>query len=298
MTYSEIVKAWSKSRENYLYYKFEIGDAFTPIYQKIAKELNYYKEDKLNDYMKLYPVEEINEEKMKTSTYSLYGAVTYEKFGWSSLILQINTNDTEIIPQNGIYRFIIYIKKVNEVWYYSIDEAPFEEVSVSGQPIYQQKHLTSYIRSDEADFEEKAMRKIFDSIPSKISWDDEYISDVNTKIKNIQNLFIQHLETNKEKLTPYSKLDKIDTDLGFLSYELNDWTSYSLALLIELKKNTYPKTNYIFTFHLKKKDDNWIIKFDNSSEMKRIDSAEEINEIINDFCKYQDTFDNWLAIGE
>lgn len=298
MTYKELVAEWHKSREQSMEYKFEVGHAFSIIYQNIAKLLGYNNGDRLNDYMKLYPISEVNEEKMKTSSYSLYGAITYEKFGWSSILLQINTNETEYITPNGIYRFVFYIKKIDEYWYFYIDEEPYVEDIVNKQLTFKQKPLDSVICSNNKDYINIATEKVFNSITSKISWNENYINNLKLKIQNIKQLFINKLETNDDVLKYHSDLENIKSELGYLSYELNDWTNFSFSLLLELNKNTYPKTDYIFTFHLTKKDNNWYIKLAQEKEEIIINTDDEINVMLDLFCTYQDTFNRWLTCGE
>lgn len=298
MKYTELVEVWNKSREQYMDYKFEVGSAFNRIYQNIAKKLDYYQENKLNDYMKLYPISEINEYKMKTTSYSLWGAITYEKFGWSSIVLQINTNSTSKITQNGVYRFIFYIKKINNDWYYSIDKAPYEEIIEYGQLIYKQKELDCTICSSDEDYIEKATEIVFGLIPDKISWDDDYINNLQEKVIEIKNIFTKHLEINDNKLTFHSNLEKINSNYSYLSYELNDWINCSFSLIIELDKNTYPKTNYIFTFHLKKINNDWYIKLAEEKDEIQVNNEEEINCMLQTFCTFQDTFNRWLTNGE
>lgn len=299
MKYNELVEAWNKSRERSFDYKFEVGAAFNAIYQRIAKELDYYKQNSLNDYMQLYPIQNINEEKISNTSFSLYGAITYEKFGWSALILQINTNSTNKIERKGYFRFVIYMKTIEGVSKFLIDETPYEKTMESGQIIYKKRTVESIISSNDTDYIETAMNKILNSIPNKKSWDKEYISELNKKIKEIRNAFIKHLEgIDEKKLKLYSDIEKIQTDLGYLSYEINDWCTSSLSLLLELKENTYPKLNLIFTFKIRKSENDWYIKFDDNNEEVMINNEQQIDEMIKTICTYQDTFSMWLKSGD
>lgn len=300
MKYKEIVEQWNKSREDNFNYKFNVGNAFTAVYQAIAEKLGYKKDGYLNDNMKVYPISEINEEKMATTSYSLQGAITYEKLGWSALILQINTNSakSELKLPKGFYRFVFYIKKISDKWYFFIDDVPYEKDYVSGQLIYKQKPINLCFCSGETDYATKIDEKIIDLIKTKPSCDKNYIENVSLKFKEIQNKFCEYIDVNPNKLKPYSKIEKINTDLGYLSYEIHDWFFYSISLLLEINENIYPKVNYLYSFHLKRIGEMWIIKLADEDEEYELKNEEKLLEVINHFCEYKDTFNSWLTSGE
>lgn len=298
MKYNELVEAWNKSREYSFNYKFEVERAFIAIYQKIAEYLGYKKEGYLNDYMKLFPISDASEEKLKTSSYSLHGAITYEKFGWSALVLQINTNSTQKIENNGFYRFVFYIKKINNNWLFSIDNEPYEEILENGQFVYQPKKIECIINSNEEGYQEKALEQVLNLIPNKNSWDEKYLEDLNNKLIEIKRAFINHLEVSPEKVSLYSKIENIKTDLGYMFYETNDWCNSSFSLLIEKDKNTFPKLNYLFDFHFKKNGDDWFIKLANQHKQYQINNDNEMSIMLNDFCTFRDGFEMWLNIGD
>jgi len=300
MKYKELVEEWNKSREYAFDYKFEIGSAFMPVYHYIAEYFNYDKKDRLNDFMRLYPINEINEEKMLTSMYSLYGAITYEKFGWSALILQINTVDSknnDSLPK-GYYRFVFYIKRLNDKWYFCIDELPYKEDSLNGQTIYTQKDINSFVNSSLDNYQKQILDKLIQLIPQKISWEKKYTDILQQKSEEIKEELLKHLEVDERKLKPYSTIKNIKTNKGFLVYELNDWCTYTLDLLLEIDVNTYPKLDYVFPFHFKYKNENWYVKLSDDENEKKITSRSDLQNALNDFCVYRDTFKKWLSIGE
>ena len=298
MKYKDLVREWHKSREDSFNYKFEIEKQFIILYQKIAEILDYKEENYLNSNMKLYPISEINEEKIKYSAYSLHGAITYEKFGWSAIMLQINTIKTTVIKENGIYRFIFYIKKIKDQWFFTIDEAPYEEVIEDGQQIFRKKDIRNYISSKQDNYIEIIVRKLFTSIPYKKSWDEEYINELNSKILFLKGAFIKHLEVTENKVNPYTSTENIKTDLGYIRYEINDWCNYTFSLMMEIDINTYPKLTYLFDFHLIKKENKWFMKIGNFSKEYPVNTDDEIEEMLNDFCTFRDGFDMWLNNGE
>lgn len=299
MKYKEIVEQWNKSREENFKYKNNVGNVFIEVYQVIANKLGYKKEGYLNDYMKVYPITEINEEKMSTTSYSLQGAITYEKFGWSALLLQINTNSakSELRLPKGFYRFVFYIKRISDKWYFFIDDIPYENEFITDQLIYKQKSIESCFCSSEKNYILNIEKKIFKLIETKPSWDNAYIDELNLKFKEIQNKFCKCIEVHSNNLKPYSKTEKVNTDLGYLSYELHDWILCSISLLLELNENIYPKVNYVYSFYLKKYNGKWNIKLEDEEEEYVLEDEKKLLEVLNKFSEYKDTFNSWLISG-
>jgi len=300
MKYKDIIEQWNKSRETSFDYKFEVGKAFTRVYQDIAKKLGYQKEGFLNDYMKVFPISEINEDKMATTSYSLQGAITYEKFGWSSLILQIDTNSskTELGLPKGVYRFVFYIKQISDNWHFFIDDIPYKKDYINDQPVYRPKSIDLCFCSKESEYTTKIEKKIFDLLKTKISWDKNYIEEITLKYKEIQSKFCKHLEVDPSKVKFYSEIENIKSDSGYLSYEIQDWSICSFSLLLEIDENTYPKVNYLYSFHLKNKEGKWIIKLSDEDKEYSIENEEMLLDVINNFSSYKDTFKQWLTSGE
>ena len=82
MKYSEIVEKWSKESDLFFNHRFDVAYNFSVIYHYISKELGIDNENGLNRKLEVFPLNEKDEKTILHNSYSMVGAVVYEKRGW------------------------------------------------------------------------------------------------------------------------------------------------------------------------------------------------------------------------
>lgn len=114
MDYTELIKEWKESLDEWQNYEFQCANVAGQIYVILKKSLNIT-DEKL---FKLIDPEEQNEEKIKTTLYAPIGATKLVEKGWAKfglyLVLQIAENTW---PKKAL-RFTVFVKIDDEfIWF-------------------------------------------------------------------------------------------------------------------------------------------------------------------------------------
>lgn len=314
MNYKEIVKKWETDSENFFNYRFEVANIMGHIYHSIAKSLNIDIKDRLNDQMEVFAIEEKNENKLLHSSYSMPGAVCYEKRGWSSvgLRLLVNKEMSNLLEcKEGEYRFIFFIKKFEDNWFFYIDTNYFKDNVEDGVFIFSQKNKEdAQFNSSEENYEEKMFSFIKQKIENKCLWNDSYKQEIADNFFSLIDILKQKLEIKESRLVQVcpKKMDENEENKNYaildsLQYEIDDWCSVCLCLLFEREINVFPKSNYKYNFYFKKINGSWKYSLNeqfydaNFQKDFNINDSNCIDEMYSTIMKHTEmafSFERWL----
>lgn len=315
MKYTEIVERWSKESNLFFNYRFDVASSFFQIYHHIAKELGIDEKIGLNDFMEVFPLNEKDENVLLHNSYSMVGAVVYEKRGWSSIGLRLLVNSkiaSKLNCKEGEYRFCFYLKPVNETWYYFIDEFYYQDNSEDKVFINSEKDLSNaFCNSSQKDFKEHVLEYIKYNISKKINWNNNYKKKLAEQFYGIYHIIKNELEI-KEGYLDFCprKIDEKNESTKFklddcLQYEIQDWCSVNLKLLLERAPNIYPKKNYLYSLYIKYDLENkkwlfsmneefYIEQFQNELNFDSPECIKKINELFAMITLESSSFNRWL----
>ena len=315
MKYSEIVEDWAKESDAFFNYRFKVAENFFGIYHYIAKELGIDNESGLNKKLEVFPLNEKDEKIILHSSYSMVGAVVYEKRGWASIGLRLLVDKNianKLNCSEGEYRFSFYIKPEAGTWYFFIDEYYYQDNLKDNVFIYSEKELkNSLCNSSQKDFKKTVMEYILTHIPKKINWNSNYKEELIEQFNNIYKIIQNELEIKESYLDFYPR--KIDTQKettkfkleDCLQYEINDWCSVKFKLLLERAPNIYPKKNFLYSFYIKYDLENkkWLFsmnerfysnEFQNELNIESSECKTKINDLFAKITLESASFNRWL----
>lgn len=315
MKYQEIVKKWSDESELFFNHRFDVAYNFFVIYHHIAKELGIDNENGLNKNLEVFPLNEKDEKVILHNSYSMVGAVVYEKRGCSSIGLRLIADKniaTKLNCSEGEYRFSFYIKPNAGIWYFFIDELYYQDNSKDKVFINSEKDLSqAFCNTSQKEFKEHVMEYIKDNISKKINWNNSYKDKLTEQFNNIYEIIKKELEIKDGYLefTP-KKIDEKKEDTKFkledcLQYEIKDWCSVNLKLLLERAPNIYPKKNYLYSLYIKYDLENkkwlfsmneefYIEQFQNELDINSPECKQKINDLFAKITIESSSFNKWL----
>lgn len=316
MKYQEIVKKWSDESELFFNHRFDVAYNFFVIYHHIAKELGIDNENGLNKNLEVFPLNEKDEKVILHNSYSMVGAVVYEKRGWSSIGLRLIADKniaTKLNCSEGEYRFCFYIKPNAGIWYFFIDENYYQDNSEDKVFINSEKDLSdAFCNSSQKDFKEQVMEYIRNNISKKINWNNNYKEQLLEQFNNFYQIIKNELEIKDSYLEfcP-KKIDeekKEDTKVKLedcLQYEIKDWCSVNLKLLLERAPNIYPKKNYVYSLYIKydlekemwlfsMNEEFYLEQFQNELNLESTESVKKINDLFSMITIESSSFNRWL----
>lgn len=315
MKYEEIVNKWAKESDLLFNHRFDVAYNFFTIYHYIAKELGIDNEMGLNRNLEVFPLNEKDEKVILHNSYSMVGAVVYEKRGWSSIGLRLIADKniaTKLNCSEGEYRFCFYIKPNAGIWYFFIDEYYYQDNSKDKVFINSEKALSqSFCNSSQENFKEKVMKYIKDNIPKKINWNNFYKEKLVEQFNNIYEIIKNELEIKASYLEfcPKKTNDKKENSKynieDCLQYEIKDWCSVNLKLLLERAPNIYPKTSYLYSLYVKYdlEKNKWLFsmneefyleEFQNELDFESSESVKKINDLFSMITLESSSFNRWL----
>lgn len=315
MKYSEIVEKWSKESDLFFNYRFDVAANFFAIYHHIAKELGIDNEMGLNRNLEVFPLNEKDEKTILHNSYSMVGAVVYEKRGWSSIGLRLIADKNiakKLKCSEGEYRFCFYIKPNAGNWYFFIDEYYFQDNSLDKVFINSEKDLANaFCNSSQKDYKKNVMEFIKTNISKKINWNNNYKEKIIKQLNNIYTIIKNELEI-KEGYLEFcpKKIDEKKESTNFkledcLQYEIKDWCSVNLKLLLERAPNIYPKKNYLYSMYIKYDSEKkkWLFsmneefyleQFQNELNFESSECIKQINELFAKITLESSSFNRWL----
>lgn len=317
MKYNEIVDRWSKESENFFNYRFDVSSNFSKVYLFIAAQLGIEEGNRLNKNMEVFPLTEKDENVLIHNSYSMVGAVSYEKRGWASIGLRllVDSNIAANLKCNeGEYRFCFYMKPVSDIWYFFIDEYYYKDNLLDNILINSEKTFaTALCNSSQENYKEKIMDYIRNNIVSKVkvNWNQTYKAELLEKYKQIYetikaelDIKDNYLEFIPKKLDSKKETKKFEIN-DCLQYEINDWCSINLKLLLERAPNIYPKTNYLYSFYIKHDltTNKWLFsmneqfynkEFQQDLDFSSHDCIKKIIELFDKVTLASSSFQRWL----
>ena len=115
MDYKDFVNLWKDGNEKWQNYKFEVGSVAVRLRALFAKQLKI-NEKSVDKYLQLFPLSEMDEEKIRRTLYSPHACVDFIEAGWAHVGLKLLLEYSENSWPKNQFIFTISIKKKSNSW--------------------------------------------------------------------------------------------------------------------------------------------------------------------------------------